>query len=98
MNDLIETISAINWERWSAPALSGLRIVLIVVVAWIAISVLQRAVRVIRLRPDEHGNAGCVAQLPCVAIVLRADGEEDVHEGSTRPARAGNGTPRSCPG
>ncbi|MEB0057593.1 MULTISPECIES: mechanosensitive ion channel family protein [unclassified Variovorax] len=52
MNDLIETIRAINWERWSAPALSGLRIVLIVVVAWIAISVLQRAVRVIRLRVE----------------------------------------------
>ena len=52
MNDLIETIRAINWERWSAPALSGLRIVLIVVVAWIAISVLQRAVRVVRLRVE----------------------------------------------
>ena len=52
MKDIMETIQAIDWERWSAPALSGLRIVLIVVVAWIAISVLQRAVRVVRLRVE----------------------------------------------
>lgn len=52
MNDFIHTIQAINWERWSTPALSGLRIVLIVVVAWISISVLQRAVRVVRLRVE----------------------------------------------
>ncbi|CAN5884333.1 hypothetical protein BH11PSE13_BH11PSE13_39700 [soil metagenome] len=52
MKDFMETIQAINWERWSAPALSGLRIVLIVAVAWIAISVMQRAVRVIRLRVE----------------------------------------------
>lgn len=52
MNDFMQTIQAINWERWSTPALSGLRIVLIVVVAWISISVLQRAVRVVRLRVE----------------------------------------------
>ncbi len=52
MNDFINTIETINWARWSAPTLSGLRIVLIVFVAWAAISLLQRAVRVVRLRVE----------------------------------------------
>ena len=52
MNEIMEYIDAFNWARWSAPALSGFRIVLIVVVAWIAIRTLQRAVRAVRLRVE----------------------------------------------
>lgn len=36
--------------RWLAPALAGLRIVLILVVAWVLIAVLQKVVRAARLR------------------------------------------------
>jgi small-conductance mechanosensitive channel len=52
MNAIMEYIDAFDWARWSAPALSGLRIVLIVVIAWIAIRTLQRAVRALRLRVE----------------------------------------------
>ncbi len=52
MSNFIGYIDAINWERWSGPALSGVRIVLIVIIAWAAISALQRAVRVVRLRVE----------------------------------------------
>jgi small conductance mechanosensitive channel len=51
----MEYLHNIDWARWSAPALSGLRIALIVVLAWVSISVLQRAVRMVRLR-DYDGN------------------------------------------
>lgn len=52
MTDFPDSIERIDWARWSAPALSGVRIVLIVAVAWIAISMLQRAVRAVRLRVE----------------------------------------------
>ena len=52
MSNFIGYIDAIDWERWSGPALSGVRIVLIVIIAWAAISALQRAVRVVRLRVE----------------------------------------------
>lgn len=41
-------------SRWGAPALVGLRIVLIVCGAWILIAVLQRVVREARIRIDAH--------------------------------------------
>jgi moderate conductance mechanosensitive channel len=50
MNSIIEVVQGIDWSRWSGPALSGLRIVLIVIGAWIAIAVLQRLVRGVRVR------------------------------------------------
>ena len=40
----------IDWSRWEGPAKSGIRIVLILVLAWVAIAVLQRTVRAIRIR------------------------------------------------
>lgn len=48
----MEFFDSINWEQWSAPALSGLRIVLIVAVAWISIAAMQRAVRIVRVRVE----------------------------------------------
>ncbi|AMM26318.1 mechanosensitive ion channel family protein [Variovorax sp. PAMC 28711] len=48
----MQYLENIDWARWSAPALSGLRIVLIVVVAWVSITMLQRAVRMVRLRVE----------------------------------------------
>ncbi|RRH84569.1 mechanosensitive ion channel family protein [Variovorax beijingensis] len=50
MNTIMQYFDSFDWGRWSAPALSGLRIVLIVALAWIAIAMMQRAVRVVRLR------------------------------------------------
>ena len=40
----------LDWSRWSGPALAGLRIVLIIVLAWVLVSVLQRLVRAARIR------------------------------------------------
>ncbi|MDN6883511.1 mechanosensitive ion channel family protein [Variovorax sp. CAN2819] len=48
----MQYLENINWERWSAPALAGLRIVLIVAAAWVSISLLQRMVRMVRLRVE----------------------------------------------
>ena len=45
-------LAAVDWERWSGPALISLRIVLILTIAWFAIRMLQRAVRVVRLRVE----------------------------------------------
>jgi small conductance mechanosensitive channel len=50
MNDMLAHFANVDWDQWRAPALAGVRIVLIVVVAWISISVLQRLVRGIRVR------------------------------------------------
>ena len=52
MNHYLDLVEDVNWERWSAPALSALRIVLIVAIAWVMITVLQRAVRMIRMRVE----------------------------------------------
>jgi len=48
----MEFFDDINWDRWSVPALSALRIMLIVVVAWVAVTMLQKAVRIVRLRVE----------------------------------------------
>ncbi|HEY0855621.1 MAG TPA: mechanosensitive ion channel family protein [Albitalea sp.] len=50
MEGLMDLVSRIDWARWSGPALAALRIVLIVATAWIAIAVLQRMVRTVRIR------------------------------------------------
>jgi branched-subunit amino acid ABC-type transport system permease component len=50
MEAFLQRIAQIDWSRWSGPALSALRIVLIIVAAWVAIAVLQRTVRGIRVR------------------------------------------------
>lgn len=50
MAEIINAMRDIDWSRWSGPALAALRIVLIVVAAWVAIALLQRLVRTIRVR------------------------------------------------
>lgn len=50
MQEVLRRIETIDWELWSGPALSALRIVLIFVVAWVAIAILQTVVRSVRLR------------------------------------------------
>ncbi len=42
----------IDWERWAGPAIGALRIVGIIVVAWVAIAVLSRLIRALRERID----------------------------------------------
>jgi len=44
----------IDWERWSGPALSAARIVLIVVLAWVSVVLLQRLVRGVRRRVERR--------------------------------------------
>ena len=50
MDRLMVWFDRIDWSRWEGPAKSGLRIVLILVLAWAAIAVLQRLVRAVRIR------------------------------------------------
>ena len=58
MTDPWMLLDRIDWERWGGPAMSGLRIVLIVVVALVSISVLQRLVRGVRLRVAARMGGG----------------------------------------
>jgi small-conductance mechanosensitive channel len=50
MSELSAWFARVDWAQWSAPALAGVRIVLIVISAWVAIAVLQRLVRGVRVR------------------------------------------------
>jgi moderate conductance mechanosensitive channel len=43
-------LETIDWARWSQPMLAGVRIVVIIVGAWLLIALLQRLVRTLRLR------------------------------------------------
>lgn len=52
MNQYLKAFDSINWQQWSAPVLSGLRIMLIIAIAWGAIVVLQRVVGAVRLRVE----------------------------------------------
>jgi small conductance mechanosensitive channel len=54
MEWLLATIDRIDWQRWSGPSIAALRILLIVAVAWVAIVVLQKTVRGIRMRIAAH--------------------------------------------
>ncbi len=47
---LTDFYDRIDWGRWSGPAISALRIVAIILIAWIAIAVLQRLIRALRVR------------------------------------------------
>ncbi|MDH6591196.1 small-conductance mechanosensitive channel [Variovorax sp. TBS-050B] len=65
-------IRNIDWERWSGPALAGLRIVFILAVAWASIALLQRAVRAIRLRVESRiGDADGARRAETLARVVR---------------------------
>jgi small-conductance mechanosensitive channel len=62
----------IDWQRWSAPAMSGLRIVLILVAAWVAIVVLQKMVRRVRVHIADHlGGADVARRAETVGRVMR---------------------------
>jgi small conductance mechanosensitive channel len=63
---------AIDWQRWSGPAMSGLRIVLIVVMVWVAIVVLQRVVRNVRIRVASRiGGVGVARRAETLGRVVR---------------------------
>jgi small-conductance mechanosensitive channel len=57
MNQYLQALGRTGWEHWSAPVLSGLRILLIVAAAWIAILVLQRLIGAVRLRVEARLDA-----------------------------------------
>lgn len=50
MEQIWQFMRDVDWDRWSGPAMSALRIVLIVVVAWAAVVTLQKVVRTVRIR------------------------------------------------
>jgi small-conductance mechanosensitive channel len=50
MNELWSSLRDLDASRWAGPALSALRIVGIIVAAWVLIIFLQRLVRVLRMR------------------------------------------------
>ena len=54
MDALWTWYAAIEGSRWMAPALIGLRIVLIVIAAWVLVAVLQRVVRITRMRIQQR--------------------------------------------
>lgn len=58
MNDLMMVLERIDWQRWGGPAMSGLRIVLIIAVAATSISMLQRLVRGVRARVAARMGGG----------------------------------------
>ncbi|MEW6707147.1 MAG: mechanosensitive ion channel family protein [Pseudomonadota bacterium] len=58
MDELMRWWDTVDWQRWSGPALSALRIVLIIVLAFVAIAVLQRLVRALRVHIAEHMGGG----------------------------------------
>jgi len=62
MERLVAFIEGIDWDRWSGPAASGLRIVLILAMAWVAIALLQRMVRNVRVRIANHIGGTDVAR------------------------------------
>lgn len=77
MEVLIQRLESIDWSRWSGPAISALRIVLIVVAAWVAIALLQRLVRGVRLRvatrfygPDSARRAETLGRVVRYLIAL----------------------------
>ncbi|MCY1210981.1 putative MscS family protein YkuT [compost metagenome] len=68
----MQYLERIDWERWSGPAFAGLRIVLIVAVAWITISLLQRMVRTVRLRIERRmGGAEGARRAETLGRVVR---------------------------
>jgi moderate conductance mechanosensitive channel len=72
MEGLMSFVGSIDWARWSGPAVAGLRIVTIVVVAWIAIAVLQRTVRSVRIRIAGHiGGADVARRAETLGRVVR---------------------------
>lgn len=72
MEDLLHAIREIDWARWSGPAISALRIVLIIAVAWVAIAVLQRLVRGIRVRIAGHlGGVDAARRAETLGRVVR---------------------------
>jgi small conductance mechanosensitive channel len=54
MEWLTDFAGGVEWQRLSIPALAGVRILLIVVAAWIAIVAMQRVVRTVRIRIASH--------------------------------------------
>jgi len=50
MTNLFSTLMEVDWQMWRGPAMSALRIVAIIVAAWVSITVLQRTVRGVRVR------------------------------------------------
>jgi moderate conductance mechanosensitive channel len=72
MTSIVEFLQGLDWDRWSAPALSALRIVLIVVGAWISVAVLQRLVRGIRVRiANQIGGVDAARRAETLGRVVR---------------------------
>ncbi|MDM0044450.1 mechanosensitive ion channel family protein [Variovorax dokdonensis] len=64
-------INDIDWDRWGAPALTALRIFLILVLAWLAMRLLYRMVRLVRERAERHMGATEASRAATLARVVK---------------------------
>lgn len=72
MDRILAALQNIDWELWHAPAISALRIVLIVAAAWIASVFLQRVVRGVRVRVANHiGGIDAARRAETLGRVIR---------------------------
>lgn len=72
MERLIAFFESLNWDRWPAPATTAARILLILVAAWIAVSVLQKIARAARARiASRYQDADRVRRAETLGRVFR---------------------------
>lgn len=72
MEFTLPLLGTVDLDRWSGPALAGLRIVIIVIAAWAAIVVLQRIVRHVRTSVAERiGGADAARRAETLGRVVR---------------------------
>ena len=72
MDSIRVFMEGIDWTRWSGPATSALRIVLILLLAWTAVVVLQRLVRGVRVRiADRIGGVDIARRAETLGRVVR---------------------------
>jgi small-conductance mechanosensitive channel len=64
-------LNDIDWNRWGAPALTALRIVLILFMAWLAMRLLYRMVRLVSERAERHMGATESARAGTLARVFK---------------------------
>lgn len=72
MDHLMTLLDQVDWSRWEGPAKSGFRIVLILAMAWLATTVLQRLVRLLRERIAARlGGAEAAGRAETLGRVVR---------------------------
>ena len=71
VKSLIAQYCTLGDSQWGGPALAGLRIVLIIIAAWVGITVLQRLVREVRILVVSRPIPPDIAGVRCAETVGR---------------------------